>query len=180
MEVIAKPVALHLHPFHRVPEKRVLTITDDLIGFGDEDEAAVTLRLLALRLEAALRDAKKAHLDCGQVLLPPDLLTRIASDMVRMAETEPCGLRGALVLLHFDFAPSSSTSSSTTVNEIGQLRGDPHLPPTFQLHLTLREEEAPWYSRLPKILRNWTKGRTLIVGAGYTLAKRKLYRSASH
>jgi hypothetical protein len=48
---------------------------------------------------------------------------------------------------------------------------------TFELHLTLREDLAPWYSRLPQILRNLTKGGTIVVSPVYTIAKKKLYRS---
>ncbi|OXA43807.1 protein charybde [Folsomia candida] len=177
MEVIAKPVALH--PFHRdLPgETRSAVQHVDFVEAAEIDDdggAVMTLRWLTGRLETALRLAKKAHLDCGQVLLPPSLLVHIASDIVGMAETEPCGLRGALIILHFQGSAPAASS------EIGQLRGDQHLPPTFQLHLTLKEEEAPWYEkRLPQFIRSWTKGRTIVVGEGYTLAKRKLYRSSS-
>jgi hypothetical protein len=45
------------------------------------------------------------------------------------------------------------------------------------LHLTLREDLGPWYSRLPQFLRNFTKGGTIVVSEGYVLAKKKLYRS---
>jgi len=55
------------------------------------DSAAV--QALARRLEDVLRAAKSAQLDCGGVLLPADLLPRIARDVLRMAENEPCGLK---------------------------------------------------------------------------------------
>lgn len=48
---------------------------------------------LAKRLEVELRAAKHARLACGEVLLPADLLPRIARQVLTMAENEPCGLR---------------------------------------------------------------------------------------
>lgn len=56
-----------------------------------EDSAAC--QALAVRLEEQLRAAKSAQLACGEVLLPADLLPRVARDVLRMAENEPCGLR---------------------------------------------------------------------------------------
>jgi hypothetical protein len=124
------------------------------LNFDEASSVLWVTRTLALRLEEVLRSAKKAHLSCGQVLLPPDLLVRIASDVVGMAETEPCGLRGMNLLLHFEFNEATATAGSGGPVSIGSLSGDPSLPSTFQLHLSLKEEQAPWYSaKLPKILR---------------------------
>lgn len=60
-----------------------------------EDIESETSAFMALhqRLEEELRAAKRAQLSCGEVLLPPDLLRRIARDVLKMAESEPCGLR---------------------------------------------------------------------------------------
>lgn len=60
-----------------------------------EDIESETSAFMALhqRLEEELKAAKRAQLSCGEVLLPPDLLQRIASDVLKMAESEPCGLR---------------------------------------------------------------------------------------
>ena len=141
---------------------------------------AATVRAVALRLEGALRAAKKAHLQTSEVLLPPDLLTRVARDILRMAETEPCGLRGCLILLNFESGhsgtsasqtnstnPSHNNNNVTTTNnnnsspstdltnkrKIGKVKCDSQTVTTFELHLSLREDLAPWYSRLPQILR---------------------------
>jgi len=177
-------------------------------SYDDQDlEEMVTLRSVALKLEQSLRSAKSEHLSCGEVLLPPDLLSRVARDITRMAETEPCGLRGCLILLNFDLKSNQSSSaarkelhsSNSSLNStsssgsngsngsdktdkptgrtIGRVRCDPSTVTTFELHLTLKEDPTPWYSRLPQILRNWTKGGTIVVSPGYTIAKKKLYRS---
>lgn len=167
---------------------------------SESPELSATVRSVSLHLEQCLRAAKKVHLGCGEVLLPPDLLTRVARDIIRMAETEPCGIRGALILINFDNGNSNSSgqkSSSASANanhrthrkdlhssnsslnstsssgssdsgstassqgsiasinarNIGRVRWDAQTVTTFELHLTLREDPTPWYSRLPQILR---------------------------
>jgi hypothetical protein len=165
------------------------------VGFGVELDAesaemAAAVRAVALHLEGTLRAAKKAHLSCGEVLLPPDLLTRCSRDIIRMAETEPCGLRGCLILLSFESGQPShhqstnhnnnnnnNNAASANTRKIGKVKCDSQTVTTFELHLTLREDLAPWYSRLPQILRNLTKGGTIVVSPVYTIAKKKLYRS---
>lgn len=57
------------------------------------DLDSTACQALTRRLEEELRAAKSAQLACGEVLLPADLLPRIAQDVLRMAENEPCGLR---------------------------------------------------------------------------------------
>lgn len=65
---------------------------DCVVEDGEEQEEGAC-QALARRLEDELRAAKSAQLACGEVLLPADLLPRIARDVLRMAENEPCGLR---------------------------------------------------------------------------------------
>lgn len=160
---------------------------------SESSELSATVRSVSLHLEQCLRAAKKVQLSCGEVLLPPDLLTRVARDILRMAETEPCGLRGGLILINFekkvpgqnssnaqasahirkDIHSSNSSLNSTSssgssdsgstassqgsktnnARNIGRVRWDAQTVTTFELHLTLREDFAPWYSRLPQILR---------------------------
>jgi hypothetical protein len=63
---------------------------------GGEEQEHGACQALARRLEEELRAAKSAQLSCGEVLLPADLLPRIARDVLRMAENEPCGLRSVV------------------------------------------------------------------------------------
>lgn len=58
-----------------------------------EDLDSTACQTLTRRLEEELRAAKSAQLACGEVLIPADLLPRIAIDVLKMAENEPCGLR---------------------------------------------------------------------------------------
>lgn len=67
-----------------------------------------TVAALSLRLQAELRAAKSRHLSCTEVLLPPELLERVAAEMVSMSEKEPCGIRGCSVFIEFEDEPSNS------------------------------------------------------------------------
>lgn len=62
---------------------------------------------LAIRLQSELRAAKSQHLVCTEVLLPSDLLSRVADEMVSMSEKEPCGIRGCTVYIEFEDEPAN-------------------------------------------------------------------------
>jgi len=178
--------------FHRLKEGYW---SQNGVGFGVEldtesSEMQHSVRAVAMHLEGTLRAAKKAHLSCGEVLLPPTLLTRVAKDIIKMSEIEPCGLRGCLILLSFESGQPShhqstnhnnnnnnTTTTSANTRKIGKVKCDSQTVTTFELQLTLREDLAPWYSRLPQILRNLTKGGTIVVSPLYSIDKKKLYRS---
>lgn len=64
-----------------------------ILKLEDIESETSAFKALHQRLEEELRAAKRAQLSCGEVLLPPDLLRRIAHDVLKMAESEPCGLR---------------------------------------------------------------------------------------
>lgn len=63
---------------------------------------------LAGRLQSELRAAKSQHLVCTEVLLPADLLNRVADEMVSMSEKEPCGIRGCTVYIEFEDEPANT------------------------------------------------------------------------
>lgn len=66
------------------------------------------LQALSLRLQNELRAAKSRHLACTEVLLPADLLHRIASEMFVMSEKEPCGIRGCSIFIEFEDEPGNT------------------------------------------------------------------------
>lgn len=65
------------------------------------DELDGACQALAKRLEVELRQAKHVQLACGEVLLPADLLPRVAKNVLNMAENEPCGLRYIFGIFNF-------------------------------------------------------------------------------
>lgn len=75
---------------------------------SNSDDDDTTLQALSLRLQSELRTAKSQHLACTEVLLPADLLQRVASEMVIMSEKEPCGIRGCTIYIEFEDEPSNT------------------------------------------------------------------------
>ncbi|XP_022191088.1 protein charybde isoform X1 [Nilaparvata lugens] len=134
---------------------------------GDDGSACQSL---TRRLEEELRAAKTAQLSCGEVLLPADLLPRIARDVIRMAENEPCGLRGCTLFINF--------GTEEECRRIGTIKCDPNTVSTFELFLTLTQDaKSTWHSILPQFIKNLTKGGTIMISPAFELEKKKLYRS---
>lgn len=92
-----------------------------------------------------LRSAKRTHLSCCEVLLPCGLLNRISRDIVSMAESEPCGLRGLKLYMLFE------TTENLSI-KLGTIQYDPQTASTFELYLTLKQTASGW-NFLPQFLR---------------------------
>ncbi|XP_058463607.1 protein charybde-like isoform X2 [Malaya genurostris] len=130
------------------------------------------LQALAARLETELRTAKRRHLACTEVLLPADLLHRIASQMFELSEKEPCGIRGCTVYIEFEDEPDNS-------RRIAAMKTDPTTVSTFELYLTLRQDRSGWTSILPQFLKNLARGSTIMINPEFALVKNKLYHAYS-
>lgn len=138
----------------------------------DSEEDCGATSALARRLEEELRAAKSAQLSCGEVLLPSNLLVRISRDVLRLAENEPCGLRGCTLFVNFE--------GTQECRRIGTIKCDPNTVSTFEVYLTLKQDSSPWHNFLPRFIQNLTRGGgTVVISQGYTLEKKKLYRSYS-
>lgn len=109
------------------------------------DDGLTTITTLAQRLESELRGAKRTHLACGEVLLPCGLLRRIARDIVAMAESEPCGLRGCKLYMLFE-------TDDNYCMRLGHVQCDLATATTFELYLTLKQSATGW-NFLPQFLR---------------------------
>lgn len=145
-------------------------------AFGTEDDGVdvPTYKLLALKLDRALREAKQKCLQC-EMLVPCDLTIRVAQDIIRMSEYEPCGLRGCIVHLNIE--------NKSCCRKLGKMKWDPESIATFELHLTLRQDNSGWFGLKQLVSSRLFKkvGRepAIVVHEGYTLSKKKLYRSSS-
>ncbi|KAJ8967597.1 hypothetical protein NQ314_002714 [Rhamnusium bicolor] len=163
----------------------------------EEGDCLTTISSLSQRIESELRSAKRTHLACGEVLLPCGLLQRISSDIISMAESEPCGLRGCKLYLLFE--------TSEHCIRLGTVQCDLTTASTFELYLTLKQSSTGWHffaavyqisylsvNIFPYEVKNWppdpkadpdflaenlTRGGTIVVSPAYTLSKKKLYRS---
>lgn len=114
-------------------------------SYPDDDGTDAIREAVAKRLEEALRGAKRTHLSCGEVLLPCGLLQEIAKEIVEMADSEPCGLRGCT--LHLNFQGEEDCRKLCTV------KCDPSTASTFELYLTFKQSTAGWNSFLPQFLK---------------------------
>ncbi|XP_026470540.1 protein charybde-like [Ctenocephalides felis] len=129
-----------------------------------------------------LRSAKQNHLACSEVLLPSDLLHRAASEIVKASECEPCGVRGCTIYVEFEPSSGSNSSANNSNDKKSQkkviacLRPDESTVSTFELYLTLKQENG-WTDRLPQFLKNLTRGGTVVISPDFTLSKTLLYRS---
>ncbi|XP_075159968.1 protein scylla-like [Haematobia irritans] len=139
-------------------------LEEELIYCDNSDAAAC--RDLALRLLEELREAKSRNLTCTEVSIPCDLTTRIASDILRVSEREPCGIRGCTVYIEFEEEPHNS-------RRIGTLKVDSEMVSTFELYLTLRQDKRGWASLLPQFMKNLS--RSVTISPDYSLTKHKLY-----
>nr|CAI5847953.1 unnamed protein product [Callosobruchus analis] len=133
-----------------------------------ESEESPLVEALSRRLEAELRTAKRSHLSVGEVLLPNGLTRQIAERMFRLADSEPCGLRGCTLYINFETSGEVNTKLST-------IKCDPTTPSTFEVFLTLKQATAGW-NFLPQFIKKITRG-SVMISPEYELRKKKLYRS---
>ncbi|KAM7359061.1 protein scylla-like [Cochliomyia hominivorax] len=140
-------------------------LADEELLYCDKiDRAAVDN--LASRLLDELRAAKSRNLTCTEVSIPCDLTTRIASEIIRVSEREPCGIRGCTLYIEFEEEPQNS-------RRIGTLKVDYEMVSTFELYLTLRQDKRGWASLLPQFMKNLS--RSITISPEFSLTKHKLY-----
>lgn len=147
--------------------------TEDL--FYDPMEETILKEVVDL-IAGSLREAKDSDcaLRCAKLLIPEKLLEHIGQELLHLAASEPCGMRGALIDL--------CVQHGDACESMGQLSVDPYLVPTFQLTLVLRlESEGLW----PKIQGLFsakspsapTVRQALKLSTGFRVIKKKLYCS---
>ncbi|XP_034655712.1 protein charybde isoform X1 [Drosophila subobscura] len=135
-----------------------------------DDVSASAVRDLSQKLQCQLRDAKQRHLACTEVNLPADLTERIAAEIIRMSDREPCGERACTLFIEFESEPNK-------VRRIASFKVDPDTVSIFELYLTLKQDNSGWTSKLPQFLKNLTRSNTINISPDFTLTKNKLYSS---
>ncbi|XP_037133291.1 DNA damage-inducible transcript 4 protein [Syngnathus acus] len=140
--------------------------------FYDPTEEAVLKKVVEL-IERSLREAKDSAcaLRCAKLLIPDRLLERIGGELLHLAASEPCGLRGALVDL--------CVERGALCESVAQLSADPYLVPTFQLTLVLRLESGGLWPKIQGLFSSKVPaGRQAIkLSTGFRVIKKKLYCS---
>ncbi|NXF06438.1 DDIT4 protein, partial [Smithornis capensis] len=119
-------------------------------------------------VQAALGRAPLGSKRCSRLLMPAQLLAQVRAELQRLARSEPCGLRGALLDLCVEHGKAC--------HDVGHIAVDPAVVPTFQLTLVLRLDSRFW----PKIQGLFTSGPAfapLKLSTGFRVIKKKLYSS---
>ncbi|CAL8385456.1 unnamed protein product [Arctogadus glacialis] len=99
---------------------------------GEDDPACA--RQLARAFEGVLSRAKRTTLRCGALLVPELLTRRAARAVLRLASGEPCGLRGARLLLQLELGGGGG------VRPLERVAWDGGVEPTFELTLVFKQD----------------------------------------
>ncbi|XP_008277040.1 DNA damage-inducible transcript 4 protein-like [Stegastes partitus] len=120
-------------------------------------------------------------LDCSKIILPDCLLHNITQELLHLAVSEPCGLKGALIDLCVDMGEQGSLCT------VDQIAVDPSLVPTFQVTLVLRPESSGLWPKVQKLFKSNKSPQTsttpvrhhntLKLSTSFRAIKRKLYCS---
>lgn len=147
--------------------------TDDL--FYDPLEETILKEVVDL-IAGSLREAKDSDcaLRCTKLLIPEKLLEHIGQELLHLAASEPCGLRGALIDL--------CVEQGAVCESMGQLSVDPYLVPTFQLTLVLRLESGGLWPKIQGLFSTKSPSTPVVrqaikLSTGFRVIKKKLYCS---
>lgn len=117
-------------------------------------------------------------LGCSKLILPDCLVHNISQELVHLALSEPCGLRGALIDLYVD------RGDQETLCSVGQITVDEYVVPTFQVTLVLRLESGGLWPKVQKLLKSSSSPQTplkhqptLRLSRSFRAIKKKLYCS---
>ena len=107
------------------------------------------------------------------IVLDERTLDTIVSDIIRLGDREPGGVRGGALVVNF-----VNMSQDTKVVNIGEfsLGTDIDTTPTFELHLTLRSSTNILHRMANLVKRMQARPAMIFLDEKYKLEKRKLYR----
>ncbi|XP_036979924.1 DNA damage-inducible transcript 4 protein-like [Acanthopagrus latus] len=124
-----------------------------------------------------LNDASDV-LGCSKLILPDFLLHNISQELLHLAASEPCGLRGAVIDLCVDRGDPGSLCA------VDQIAVDATLVPTFHVTLVLRPESSGLWPKVQKLFKGGASPQTparhqntLRLSTSFRAIKRKLYCS---
>ncbi|XP_063042821.1 DNA damage-inducible transcript 4-like protein [Engraulis encrasicolus] len=157
----------------------------------EESLESSACKQLALLLEQCLARAKRSTLHCAEVLVPETLTRRMARDALRLAASEPCGLRGCVLHVQLESAAGSAEKKNGIVGGGGgackrleRIVCDASVTPTFELTLVFKQDGGGWPSLRDVLLIGaacFAPGfyrHALKLSPGFRLIKRKLYSSS--
>ncbi|XP_025900826.1 DNA damage-inducible transcript 4 protein [Nothoprocta perdicaria] len=136
-----------------------------------EDERLCGRLLEAVR--AALGQAPLGAKRRCRLVMPEPLAAQVGAELLRLACSEPCGLRGALL--------DVCVERGRACHAVGRVAADPTVVPTFQLALVLRLDSRLWpkiqglLAAAPALAPAF--GHALRLAPGFRVIKKKLYSS---
>lgn len=143
--------------------------------FYDPMEETILKEVVDL-IARSLREAKDSDcaLRCTKLLIPEKLLEHIGQELLHLAASEPCGLRGALIDL--------CVEQGAACESMAQLSVDPYLVPTFQLTLVLRLESGGLWPKIQGLFSTKSPSTSVVrqaikLSTGFRVIKKKLYCS---
>ncbi|XP_034040867.1 DNA damage-inducible transcript 4 protein-like [Thalassophryne amazonica] len=120
-------------------------------------------------------------LGCFKLILPDCLLHNISQELIHLADSEPCGLRGALIDLCVE------SGDQGLLCTLDQIAVDATLVPTFHVTLVLRLESGGLWQKVQKLFKDPKSSQThgsrararhsLRLKTTFRAIKRKLYSS---
>ena len=126
-------------------------------------------------LEAAIKETFEKGLQ-GKMIFPQEQILKIGQDIIKMSLDEPCGIRGCVVYIQLVKKDQAQT--------LAKLFTSHSITPTFEIFLTLREDERSWrklqtlYITIRDcICKNKRSAAPKLLHPSYKLEKRRLYRS---
>ncbi|NXY08555.1 DDIT4 protein, partial [Pteruthius melanotis] len=139
----------------------------DLELLHDPEDELLCANLMDV-VQATLGRAPLGPKRYSRLLMPAELQAQVRTELLRLACSEPCGLRGALLDLCVEHGKAC--------HGVGHIAADPAVVPTFQLTLVLRLDSRLW----PKIQGLFASGPAfapLKLSTGFRVIKKKLYSS---
>ena len=168
--------------------------TDTGLGPGDlmEQERLEELRKILWKLitsKVIPFCSKNLRLDAGSVMeFQEDVLELIINDMIRLGESEPCGINGGMLVINFGgeerhltmeamSGDASGVRSDQGPVRLGQLPICTDYVATYELHLTIIPSTKIMH-RMANLFR-WIQAKppVLVIDQKFKLLKKKLYRS---
>ncbi|KAL0964573.1 hypothetical protein UPYG_G00325820 [Umbra pygmaea] len=165
----------------------------DVRLFYSQLEESLCAQVVEAIIES-LSDATDTVLHCTKVTLPDSLLQNISQELLHLAASEPCGLKGALIDLGIEqMDEQEEMCSPRCIFE--QIAVDPSLVPTFHVTLMLRPEVGGLWPKVQRLFggalgsgvsagsgsarrQSGRHTQTLRLSSGFRAIKRKLYSSA--
>ena len=113
--------------------------------------------------------------------IPRAVLLKIISQILLMSEPEPCGLRGATIVVSLSqpsHSPGDNSEEKQRPVKIGRFKVDQTAVSTFELHLTLTLNHGLGLKLHNFVRKIQGKLASVRVDAEFSLEKRQLYRSS--